>query len=48
MLEYQADAFAVGLGKETAENLKTALIGIHEKNLVSFPFYYLAVAKELG
>jgi STE24 endopeptidase len=33
-LEYEADAFAVSLGKETAENLKTALVGIHEKNLV--------------
>ncbi|GAA5961908.1 hypothetical protein JCM3765_006432 [Sporobolomyces pararoseus] len=35
-LEYQADAFAVSLGKETAENLKTALIGIHEKNLAVY------------
>ena len=48
MLEYQADAFAVGLGKETAENLKTALIGIHEKNLVSLPYCQLAVAKQSG
>ncbi|GAA5836035.1 hypothetical protein JCM3766R1_005137 [Sporobolomyces carnicolor] len=35
-LEYQADAFAVSLGNETAQNLKTALIGIHEKNLAVY------------
>ncbi|GAA5922160.1 zinc metalloprotease [Sporobolomyces koalae] len=35
-LEYEADAFAVGLGREMTENLKTALIGIHEKNLAVY------------
>ncbi|GAA5896202.1 zinc metalloprotease [Sporobolomyces salmoneus] len=35
-LEYEADAFAVSLGDETAKNLKTALIGIHEKNLAVY------------
>ncbi|GAA5875737.1 hypothetical protein JCM16303_003976 [Sporobolomyces ruberrimus] len=35
-LEYQADGFAVSLGKKMAENLKTALIGIHEENLAVY------------
>jgi STE24 endopeptidase len=44
-LEYDADAFAVRQGEETASNLKKALVTIHEKNLVRpslfpFPFVY--------
>lgn len=35
-LEYDADAFATKLGKETAVNLKAALVTIHEKNLMLF------------
>ncbi|GAA5820038.1 hypothetical protein JCM11491_003612, partial [Sporobolomyces phaffii] len=35
-LEYDADAFAVRLGPATAQNLKTALVGIHEKNLAVY------------
>lgn len=34
-LEYNADAFAVKLGKSYATNLKGALVRIHEENLVS-------------
>lgn len=33
-LEYDADAFATKLGPSYATNLKTALVTIHEKNLV--------------
>ncbi|GAA6061913.1 hypothetical protein JCM10212_000538 [Sporobolomyces blumeae] len=35
-LEYQADSFAVDLGGDMAKNLKTALVGIHEKNLAVY------------
>lgn len=35
-LEYQADAFAVRLGKETAVHLKGALVRVHEENLAIY------------
>ncbi|GAA5853427.1 hypothetical protein JCM8547_002452 [Rhodosporidiobolus lusitaniae] len=35
-LEYDADAFAVQQGTETASNLKKALVTIHEKNLALY------------
>lgn len=38
-LEYNADNFAVKLGEEYAQNLKGALVRIHEDNLVRFSFF---------